>query len=284
MLRTDDDSSLALLFHLNSEPWRNDRIPLEALYEVRYRQVGEIEAAVPLPAATDSPVLRSIQRRRSCRAYRPDPIDLAQLATLLEGAYGITGVVRPPRLLSYFTRAVPSGGGLYPLELYVVARRVTGLPPGLFHFNVREHMLEPMSSADPAADIDALLPEPVCPANASAVILFTAVFRRSLRKYGPRGYRFILMEAGHAAQNVCLLATEQGLGSLCIGGFRDRELNCGLGLDGWTEAALYAVAVGHAAESESAPGPSDDLGGSDADRMADQSPRSYLNDSSMRTR
>ena len=58
-----------------------------------------------------------------------------------------------------------------------------------------------------------------------------AVFGRNQKKYGPRGYRYTLLEAGHSAQNVCLRAIELGLGTLCMGGFEDSRLNRVLGLE-----------------------------------------------------
>jgi SagB-type dehydrogenase family enzyme len=76
--------------------------------------------------------------------------------------------------------------------------------------------------------------------------LFTSVFMRSMCKYGARGYRFALLEAGHQAENICLMAVQLGLGSLCIGGFHDTSVNDILGIDGRLHAALYCVAVGTA--------------------------------------
>ena len=53
------------------------------------------------------------------------------------------------------------------------------------------------------------------------------------------------MEAGHAAQNICLRATELNLATLCLGGFSDHQINSLLELDGRKEVALYAIALGH---------------------------------------
>ena len=82
--------------------------------------------------------------------------------------------------------------------------------------------------------------------TANVALIFTAVFERTLKKYGPRGYRYVLFEAGHAAQNASLLAGESGVASVCVGGFRDGRLNEYLGLDGRSEAALYVVGLGYA--------------------------------------
>ena len=47
--------------------------------------------------------------------------------------------------------------------------------------------------------------------------------------------------------NVCLLAAEQKLGTLCMGGFWDARLNRFLNFDGTTQAVVYCVGVGHPA-------------------------------------
>jgi SagB-type dehydrogenase family enzyme len=130
-----------------------------------------------------------------------------------------------------------------------VTRNVAGVPDGLQHYNVREHALERIPEGPRLEEIHAALLTDPFAREANAIFLLAAVFARSQKKYGPRGYRYIVLEAGHIAQTICLLATERGLGSLCMGGFFDGRLNGSLGLDGVAEAALYAVAVGHPSQA-----------------------------------
>ena len=80
--------------------------------------------------------------------------------------------------------------------------------------------------------------------KAGIVIVLTGVFGRSKIKYGERAYRFVLFEAGHAMQNICLTGTVFGLGTCPVGGFVDDNMNDLLNIDGIEEAALYAVTVG----------------------------------------
>lgn len=80
--------------------------------------------------------------------------------------------------------------------------------------------------------------------GSSLLVFITAMFERSIFKYGDRGYRFVLLEAGHAAQNLNLVSNALGLGSLNIGGFFDREMDDFLGLDGITHSTIYMVAIG----------------------------------------
>lgn len=163
-------------------------------------------------------------------------IEARDLAALLQGAYGITetdaGVHR---------RAAPSAGGLYPLEQYLITRA------GIAHYVTRDHALEHVAAPPAPGEITACFFGQTWAEAAAAVIVLTAVFARTQAKYGPRGYRFALLEAGHVAQNICLLAEERGLGAVCLGGFIDSKLNALLGVDGREEGALYAVAVGYPA-------------------------------------
>ena len=80
----------------------------------------------------------------------------------------------------------------------------------------------------------------------SAVQVFqVAFFARSTFKYGDRGYRFTLIEAGHQAQNLSLIATAMGLGCIHVGGYQDHLIDRLLGLDGINASTIYMAFLGH---------------------------------------
>ena len=158
-------------------------------------------------------------------------------------AYGVTGTVDgTPQAF----RAAPSGGALYPLELYAVCHRVEGLEVALYHYDPLLHGLELLGPLTAHAGAD-LTPYGEVLSDSAAVVAITAVFWRSRFKYGARAYRFALTEAGHVAQNLLLAATALGLASVPIGGFYDRKVDDFIGVDGIFEGSLYLVPVGHAA-------------------------------------
>jgi SagB-type dehydrogenase family enzyme len=70
------------------------------------------------------------------------------------------------------------------------------------------------------------------------------MFERSTFKYGERGYRFVLLEAGHVAQNLSLTACALGMGCVNIGGFFDRKVDELLELDGLHQSTIYMAGVG----------------------------------------
>jgi SagB-type dehydrogenase family enzyme len=242
----EDGESLSRLFHINSEPWGNVEAYRAAEdYEVQYKEMSGNGAPVPLPAPEDSPLLELLSARDSCRDYELRNMSLETLSTILKCAYGITRTTPMPKGGGYF-RTVPSAGGLFPLEVYVLAREVSDVTDGIYHYNLRNHSLELLREGSWFPEFDKILISAPFILNANLIFFLSAVFKRTQKKYGPRGYRYILIEAGHVAQNLCLVAAEQKLASLCMGGYYDSRLNRFLGFDGVKEAVVYSVAVGYA--------------------------------------
>ena len=183
---------------------------------------------LPLMSLRDVLARRRSQAPPACRTL---PLD--ELAVLLEAGYAVSGCRRP----------VPSGGALYPLELYVLALAVDGTQPSVFHYDPFGHRLELLAPLD-RSRVGATFVDPSLAERASAVLVLTAMFWRSRFKYGLRGYRFALLEAGQVAQNVVLAAAALGLPVLPVGGFFDRSLDALVGADGLDEASLYAFVIG----------------------------------------
>jgi SagB-type dehydrogenase family enzyme len=241
------------VFHENSKNWR-------AVLALSERSGTEIQTAmkrfheslpyagypvVELPAPCsqfDASLTQAILARESVRRLTPRLVQLDELAAILHYSYGMlrdnTFVPFPPR-----TRAVASAGALYPLELYFDAARIAGLSPGLYHYSPKEHCLHRLRATDPAlVPCATLYPDLV--REASFSLFVTAVFERSTWKYGERGYRYALIEAGSVAQNVGLISAALGLGCFNLGGYVDREVDDLLGLDGVTQSTVHLLCVG----------------------------------------
>jgi len=191
---------------------------------------------VALPTvALSEPLPQILARRHSQRDYSAAPLTLAELVALLWAAQGMTP--RDGR------RTAPSAGALYPLELYCIVGGISGLNPGVYHYRPVPHALVLRQSGDRRMELaDAALGQDWI-AVAPLVLAFAAVFQRTTRKYGERGVRYVHMEVGHAAQNVCLMATSLGLGSVTVGAFDDTAVQAVLQLPD-SEAPLYLLPVG----------------------------------------
>lgn len=196
---------------------------------------------VQLPKSSFKGILLedALLKRRSIREYTETPVALTELSQLLFSAQGVTG-----NIYGTLLRTAPSAGGLYPIEVYIVANNVEGLKRGIYHYSVRDHSVVLIREGDFRKDImHAALKQEVM-RDAAAVFVLSAVFDRVRSKYGERGYRYSYMEAGHVSQNIYLQATSLGLGSVVVGAFIDGDVNELIGVDGRKEAAISLHAVG----------------------------------------
>lgn len=178
---------------------------------------------------------RALRERRSVREFGKAALTLEEVSQLLWAAQGITG--------RDGLRAAPSAGALYPLELYLVAERVRDLAPGIYKYAPAGHKLMKIITGDQGHELALAAHGQDCVADAPAVLVFTAVERRTTRKYGSRGVRYAHIETGHAAQNVFLQATALGLGAVVVGAFEDDAIAELLHLPEG-EAPLYLMPLG----------------------------------------
>jgi SagB-type dehydrogenase family enzyme len=184
---------------------------------------------LPPPRQPPCSLWSALERRRSRRDFAGE-LAAAELATLLDAAYGVRGANR---------RTVPSGGALYPLEIHVAIRS-----RGVHRYDPELHALEEHNLCDPWPALEDACPLPELLENGFAALLLLAVFGRTRFKYGQRGYRFALLEAGHVAQNVALAAAALDLPALPLGGFYDARVDELVGADGVNESVVYAIVVG----------------------------------------
>jgi len=188
---------------------------------------------------------RILKERRTWRRFAKRPVDLPALSTLLHLTAGVQAWVTARGEGRVPLKTAPSGGARHPIEVYVLARRIRSLDPGIYHYASDRHALErvPGSAAPPA--FDDILPTQSWYRDAAALVLFTAVFERTRWRYrSARAYRAVLLEAGHVCQTFCLTATWLGLAPFCSMAIADARAERTLGLDGVSEAVLYAAGVG----------------------------------------
>jgi SagB-type dehydrogenase family enzyme len=211
-------------------------VPAEDIMAQKVHTLEPVSAiTLPAPRLDGTGSLeRALADRRSVREFASGALTLPQVAQLLWAAQGVT---------HGDGRTAPSAGALYPLELYVVAGAVDRLAPGIYRYVPGKHKLQSVSTGDQRRPLCAAAMAQECVAAGAAVFVFTAIERRTTRKYGPRGVRYVHMEAGHAAQNLALQATALGLGSVTVGAFDDAAVARQLRLPS-DEAPLYLMPVG----------------------------------------
>lgn len=195
---------------------------------------------LPKPKEIKLSLSNAIRERKTERNFSGLPFSLSELSTLLKTSAGTTGMADDnPR------RAYPSGGARFPIEIYpIVFHGNEDLPSGVYHYDPKDHCLSVLwERGFTVNDISQITPYDWV-RNASMILVLTAVFRRSRNKYAERGYRYILLEAGHLGENVYLSSTALGLKCCGLGGVRDECLEKIIDIDGVTESIVYVLALG----------------------------------------
>ncbi len=190
--------------------------------------------------------------RQPVRGLLRDAVSLTDLSTLLYMTNGVTGELRYPGI-TYYLRAAPSAGALYPIVTYVLVQNVPGLPPGLYHYAVNGHRLHRLRGGQALnKDLAALVAHGHFVENAPVTLIFSAIYFRSSWKYGERSYRYCLLDAGHLAVQAALAASGLGYSSKLIGRFDDSKVNAFLTVDEEKEGTLLIVPIGKPSQQSTA--------------------------------
>lgn len=188
----------------------------------------------------DSILLKeALVKRSSQREYSKEPLSLENLSSLLYFSCGIKDSI------GFISRFYPSAGGRYPLELYLISQN-SELPKGVYHYNIRYHSLEILLKLN-AFNADDYFNQDFIK-KASIIILLAAHFKRNTIKYGQRGYRHVISEAGHIGQNFWLVSAALNLAICGVGGYLDDKLNELLDIDGVKETVIYVLTAGNKAK------------------------------------
>lgn len=198
------------------------------------------------PALHDDSLLDLLLRRRTCRSYDPDkPVTLDQLSTVLLYTCGAVGLARAAGIGKVLMKTSPSGGSRHPIEAYPCVMNVEGVEPGVYHYSVKDHMLELVTRINLRDRMSEMCGDQAWTADASVVVFYTAVIERPMWKYPtPRLYRFIMTDLGHLSQSFYLLATWLNLNAFFVGALREQAVEAELGVDWTQEIVLGASGLG----------------------------------------
>jgi SagB-type dehydrogenase family enzyme len=206
---------------------------------------GNKKILLPTRAFPDSEFIRVLLARKTHRQFSKEKLTLETVSQLLSLVWGVTGYLHVPMLGKLLHKTSPSGGARHPGEVYLMALRVKGLRPGLYHYHPGHHHLGRINTNVTPHKARLYCGRQRYVRGAAALFLMTAVFRRTMWKYDyARAYRVVLLDAGHLCQTFCLVATWLGLAPFCTAALKDTLIEQDLGIDGVSESVLYVAGVG----------------------------------------
>lgn len=177
-----------------------------------------------------------VENRRSERVFRKRGVAIEDISILLKYSCGVSFVSNDTTL-----RVQPSAGARYPLEVYPIVLSGKDIDEGVYHYNPIDHSLDCMFLGEDILDSLKTILRDNWSRQASVIFVVTAVFHRNQIKYGERGYRHVLLEAGHIGHGMSLAAESLQLNCAISSHTNDRGLEKLLGIDGISESVVYTL-------------------------------------------
>ncbi|MCE7792605.1 SagB family peptide dehydrogenase [Salipaludibacillus sp. CUR1] len=143
-------------------------------------------------------------------------------------------------------RFVPSGGALYPNELYVYVK-LDDAPEGIYHYDVAHHRLVLLREGNHDSYLTRSIDTSLSASECFCTIFVSTVFWKNFYKYNNFSYRLQGLDAGVVIGQSLEAAHRMGFSSKVYYQFLDRAVNHLLGLSD-QEESVYAV-IGLSMES-----------------------------------
>lgn len=202
---------------------------------------ADSEITLPSPSQNPIKILLEdlIQKRRTVRDFKKYSLTLEEISKILFSMQGITNKKKK-------LRAVPSAGGLYPLEIYLILGDAEKISPGVYKYNPSHHSLVNILEKDVRKEVAKAALGQNWMTKSSMIILFAAVIQRTEKKYGSKARTYVDIEVGHAAQNAFLETVALNLDAGVVGAMNEKQLKNLLNLPN-NETPIYLMPIGKSA-------------------------------------
>lgn len=248
----DSREAYLLLHQFGCNPSPYYRTPtdadiLEMLCHPLEESIRDVKEKIQLPAV-NTELTKLLSVRLSCREYDKNyQFSIETIADLLWCMYGITNEKEMEKDVLINSHTVPSGGALYPLEIYIaITKNSSGLSSGIYRYRSEDHSLI-LCSENVCKVMESIVGEDVQESisEAGILLIISGHFPRSSQKYSNRGYLYTLYEAGAVMQNCYLAVSQLNLGCCAIGGFEEHILSDAIGIVDYPKTMpLLTIVIG----------------------------------------
>lgn len=242
-----EKQSLALLFHENTKKIKTyEDFDINTQYKIYPNACTlDLNEYYNGDELLEDELFNVILNRESTRSWSDKGIELNDLAKLLRLSCGKRSL-KDGEMLTCRTYA--SAGARYPIEVYPVILKSEKMKLGIYHYNVFENSLELIKKGDFRKKVYEFYNGQPFQSQPPCIIFFSMMFERTMSKYGERGYRFMLIDAGHMGQNLYLVSERLGLGIVELGAGgknHDEIIDRLIGLNSNYENVFLGFALGY---------------------------------------
>ncbi|UGQ16587.1 MULTISPECIES: SagB family peptide dehydrogenase [unclassified Borrelia] len=190
----------------------------------------------------------ALYNRKSSRSFKSKKLSMVNLSTVL---YYSVGDTRYEQIelgafkIRQARRTYPSGGGLYPIDIYFYVNGVEHLDNGFYLYQPSNNSVFKMGVS--LCEIKELINIAFFKDSVNFNVAFFFVYRYEVNylKYSEMSLIFAFIELGAIHQNLALVSTALNLGYCNLGGFDKVELEKILKLDGISDHVVSASVLGN---------------------------------------
>lgn len=207
------------------------------------KSVPENAVIVDLPRGymPEFDLTKAIEKRRSRRTFKNEPLSMEELSFILWSTQGIREILD----LGHALRYVPSAGCRHSFETYLAVFNVKGLKKGIYRYLPLTHQLLFISQPkDLEAKTSAAALGQEFAGKAAVTFIWTTIPYRMEWRYGQASYKVIALDAGHVCQNLYLVCEAIECGTCAIAAYNQELMDNLLGVDGEDEFTIYVAPVG----------------------------------------
>lgn len=207
-------------------------------YSEQYKE--DLKNAIMLEVNNDlSNFEKLLYRRRSVRKYKKEQMSFKDFSNIFVHAQDMRNIN------GLFLKNTPSGGGLYPIDMYIYANRVDALQQGVYRLQPLSNTLSTIK-VNCKKDILKIFSNQLVLdlENCSVIVLFSFDYAKMYQKYSELTLALGMIEIGTMAQTIHLLSKDHGYGSCDIGGFDKPKAEALLNLDGIDRHVVYGLIIG----------------------------------------
>jgi len=175
------------------------------------------------------------ENRRSTRKYDESGLSFGELSALLKLSYYNVGenklVDKEGNMVKRLhpRRNIASGGGLYPVDMFIINLKTQDLDKGVYYYNVDKECVETISLFDDDKEVfDAFFTKyrsDVEYDKISGFVIFVGNLNRVAFKYRDRGVLFTMIDVGALMHSLYLASSTLGIGCCGIGGYFEDDLH-----------------------------------------------------------
>lgn len=215
-----------------------------------YQSDPSARIVLPKPPPCTESLSHVLTSRKTARNYNSKEVKLTTLSTILYYSLAYLSEREDQESAALpeghrQRRSSPSGGGLNATEGYLYAGNVESIPSGFYYYNPVKHSLEPRSLTSGAALGSILNGQHFVDKMPFGIFLTSRLDKLWWKYEHSRTYRMALIEVGHVAQTIQLIATSCGLQTWLTGALNDSDIESLIKTQPGIEEVMFFVGGGY---------------------------------------